>query len=44
MIPSHKSRNIICNCIHQPHFILFLMLENNMAVKKYNEFIKKVGN
>ena len=44
MVPSHKSRNIIRNCIYKPHYILFIMLENNMAVKIYNEVIKEVGN
>jgi len=44
MVPLHKSRNIIHNCIHQPHYILFIMLETNVALKIYNEVIKKVDN
>jgi hypothetical protein len=44
MVPSHKSRNIICNCIHHPHSVLFTVLENNVAVKVYNEVIKKLDN
>jgi len=44
MVPSRKSRNIICNCIHQPHYILFTVLESNVALKVYNEVIKKVDN
>jgi len=43
MVPSHKRRNVICNCIDQPHYILFIMLENNMTVKIHNEAIKKVN-